>query len=150
MFSAVSNLGAGGTPDVVLSDISNGVLYGCFAIAGLFAGGVNNGALFALSLRNRKKILISHAFQFWVPDSPCSSAPLVTHYTSDHSGGTSFCSPYKVDRRNINRSSSYSFQTRGTRWFLIFAGAVLGVSAALLWSAQGWTIFLMSNTVLDC
>jgi MFS family permease len=30
-----------------------------------------------------------------------------------------------------------SFQTQGTRWFLIFAGAVLGVSAALLWSAQG-------------
>ena len=55
MFSAVSNLGAGGTPDVVLSDISNGVLYGCFAIAGLFAGGVNNGAFLALSLRNRFK-----------------------------------------------------------------------------------------------
>jgi hypothetical protein len=30
-----------------------------------------------------------------------------------------------------------SFQTQGTRWFLIFAGGVLGVSAALLWSAQG-------------
>ena len=32
---------------------------------------------------------------------------------------------------------SSSFQTQGTRWFLIFAGAVLGVTAALLWSAQG-------------
>lgn len=30
-----------------------------------------------------------------------------------------------------------SFQTQGTRWFLITAGGVLGVSAALLWSAQG-------------
>ena len=31
----------------------------------------------------------------------------------------------------------HSFQTQGTRWFLIFAGAVLGFTAALLWSAQG-------------
>ena len=30
-----------------------------------------------------------------------------------------------------------SFQTQGTRWFLILAGALLGISAALLWSAQG-------------
>lgn len=30
-----------------------------------------------------------------------------------------------------------SHQTQGTRWFLIFAGALLGVTAALLWSAQG-------------
>ncbi|KAF8530012.1 MFS general substrate transporter [Hysterangium stoloniferum] len=28
-------------------------------------------------------------------------------------------------------------QTQGTRWFLIFAGAILGISAGLLWSAQG-------------
>ena len=45
MFSAVSNLGAGGTQDVALSDMSNGVLYGCFAIMGLFAGGVTNSEL---------------------------------------------------------------------------------------------------------
>jgi hypothetical protein len=32
---------------------------------------------------------------------------------------------------------SPSFQTQGARWFVIFAGGVLGVSAALLWSAQG-------------
>lgn len=30
-----------------------------------------------------------------------------------------------------------SFQTQGTRWFPIFAGAVVGLTAALLWSAQG-------------
>ena len=30
-----------------------------------------------------------------------------------------------------------SHQTQGTAWFLIFAGGVLGVTAALLWSAQG-------------
>ena len=33
--------------------------------------------------------------------------------------------------------SLWCFQTQGTRWFLILAGAILGVSAALLWSAQG-------------
>ena len=42
MFSAVSNLGAGGTQDVSLSDTSNGVLYGMFAVTGLIAGGINN------------------------------------------------------------------------------------------------------------
>ncbi len=30
-----------------------------------------------------------------------------------------------------------SYQTQHTGWFVIFAGALLGVSAALLWSAQG-------------
>lgn len=35
MFSAVSNLGAGGTQDVSLSDTSNGVLYGLFAVTGV-------------------------------------------------------------------------------------------------------------------
>lgn len=43
MFSAVSNLGAGGTEDITLSDTSNGVLYGMFAITGLVSGGINNG-----------------------------------------------------------------------------------------------------------
>ncbi|KND87114.1 hypothetical protein TOPH_08229 [Tolypocladium ophioglossoides CBS 100239] len=31
----------------------------------------------------------------------------------------------------------WNFQLHGTRWFLIFAGAILGFSAALFWSAQG-------------
>jgi hypothetical protein len=30
-----------------------------------------------------------------------------------------------------------SFQTQGTQWFVIFAGAIQGITAALLWSAQG-------------
>ena len=42
MFVAVSNLGAGGTQDVVLYDVSQGVLYGTFALAGLISGAVNN------------------------------------------------------------------------------------------------------------
>jgi hypothetical protein len=37
----------------------------------------------------------------------------------------------------VLRARVISFQTQGTRWFVIFAGGVLGVSAALLWSAQG-------------
>lgn len=32
---------------------------------------------------------------------------------------------------------SHSYQTQGAAWFLILAGALLGISAALLWSAQG-------------
>lgn len=43
MFQAVSNLGAGGTQDLTLSDTSQGVLYGVFAISGLFSGGISNG-----------------------------------------------------------------------------------------------------------
>ncbi|KAH8172889.1 major facilitator superfamily protein [Sarocladium implicatum] len=42
MFSALSNLGAGGTQDVHLSNIANSVLYGCFFIGGFFAGSINN------------------------------------------------------------------------------------------------------------
>lgn len=42
MFSAVSNLGAGGTEDIALSDTANGVLYGTFAISGLISGGISN------------------------------------------------------------------------------------------------------------
>ena len=44
MFSAVSNLGAGGLSDITLSDTSNGVLYGTFAITGLVSGAINNRA----------------------------------------------------------------------------------------------------------
>jgi hypothetical protein len=43
MFSAVSNLGAGGLQDVALSDTANGVLYATFALTGLISGGINNG-----------------------------------------------------------------------------------------------------------
>ena len=42
MFSAVSNLGAGGTQDTALVDTANGVLYGMFALTGLVSGGINN------------------------------------------------------------------------------------------------------------
>lgn len=41
------------------------------------------------------------------------------------------------DSLEIHTSYRFSLQTQGTRWFLIFAGAILGVTAAMLWSAQG-------------
>jgi hypothetical protein len=41
MFSAISNLGAGGMQDVALSDIANSVLYGMFFVGGFFGGSVN-------------------------------------------------------------------------------------------------------------
>ncbi|EKM56291.1 uncharacterized protein PHACADRAFT_253342 [Phanerochaete carnosa HHB-10118-sp] len=95
MFSAVSNLGAGGTQDVSLSDTANGVLYGMFALTGLISGGINNvlGPRWTLFFGTL-------GYALYV--------------------GALWC-----------------FQTQGTRWFLIFAGAVLGFTAALLWSAQG-------------
>lgn len=42
MFSAVSNLGAGGTQDIVMSNIANSILYATFAFGGLGAGAVTN------------------------------------------------------------------------------------------------------------
>ncbi|KAI0765463.1 MFS general substrate transporter [Fomes fomentarius] len=95
MFSAVSNLGAGGLDNVVLSDTSNGVLYGCFAIAGIFSGAINN-----------------------------IIGPRLTLFI-----GTLGYALYV--------GSLWCYQTQHTGWFVIFAGALLGVSAALLWSAQG-------------
>jgi MFS family permease len=95
MFSAVSNLGAGGTQDVALSDTANGVLYGLFALTGLVSGGINN------LLGPRLTLFIGTlGYALYV--------------------GALWC-----------------FQAQGTRWFLIFAGAILGITAALLWSAQG-------------
>lgn len=46
MFSAVSNLGAGGTQNLTLSDTANGVLYGMFALTGLVSGGIANSTFF--------------------------------------------------------------------------------------------------------
>ncbi|KAI0066656.1 MFS general substrate transporter [Artomyces pyxidatus] len=95
MYSAVSNLGAGGTQDITLSDTATGVLYGFFAVTGLVSGGINNllGPQITLCLG-------SLGYALYI--------------------GALWC-----------------HQTQGTDWFLIFAGALLGISAALLWSAQG-------------
>jgi MFS family permease len=95
MFSAVSNLGAGGTQDVALSDTANGVLYGLFALTGLVSGGICN-----------------------------LLGPRLTLFF-----GTLGYALYV--------GSLWCFQTQGTQWFFILAGAILGITAALLWSAQG-------------
>lgn len=95
MFSAISNLGAGGTQDVQLSDTANSVLYACFFLGGFFSGSVNNvlGPRLTMSI-----------------------------------GTVGYC---------IYLGSLWCFQNNGTRWFLILAGAILGFSASLFWSAQG-------------
>ncbi|AFR98414.1 hypothetical protein J008_06397 [Cryptococcus neoformans] len=95
MFSAVSGLGAGGTQDTALSDTANAVLYGVFAIMGIFAGSINNvlGPRLTLSI-----------------------------------GATGY---------SLYVGALWAFQVHGTRWFLILAGGLLGVTAALLWAAQG-------------
>lgn len=95
MFSAVSNLGAGGTQSIALSDTANGVLYGTFALGGLVAGGVTNllGARLTLTIG-------SLGYALYI--------------------GSLWC-----------------HQTTGNGWFLILAGAILGLCAALLWAAQG-------------
>ncbi|KZT07911.1 MFS general substrate transporter [Laetiporus sulphureus 93-53] len=95
MYSAISNLGAGGTQNITLSDTANGVLYGLFAVTGLVSGSISN-------------IL----------------GPRLTLFI-----GTLGYALYV--------GSLWCYQTQGTSWFLIFAGALLGISAALLWSAQG-------------
>lgn len=71
MFSAVQGLGAGGTQDTQLSDTANGVLYGCFAIAGFFAGSVN-----VRSAQNPPFPLASHRGDAQNPGrNPADSAP---------------------------------------------------------------------------
>lgn len=57
------------------------------------------------------------------------------HSTSVRFGGK--LGEYLTKRAIFTQCSLSSFQTQGTRWFLILAGALLGISAALLWSAQG-------------
>lgn len=95
MFSAVSNLGAGGQQDVSLSDTSNGVLYGFFAVVGLVSGGICNVLGPPLTL-----FIGTLGYALYV--------------------GALWC-----------------HQTTNNSWFLILAGALLGITAALLWAAQG-------------
>jgi hypothetical protein len=64
----------------------------------------------------------------------------LVHYGGEYSSHVVIFSPllFKLTLfLRTPRVGCCSFQTQGTRWFLIFAGGVLGVSAALLWSAQG-------------
>jgi hypothetical protein len=51
--------------------------------------------------------------------------------------GGKYASLFMDNQINPYRLSAHSFQTQGTQWFVIFAGAIQGITAALLWSAQG-------------
>ncbi|KAL1405554.1 hypothetical protein Q8F55_009192 [Vanrija albida] len=95
MFTAMNGLGAGGTTNVILVDIANGVLYGVFALTGLVGGSITNVIGVRLTL--------------------CI--------------GTTGYSLYI--------GSLWAYQRHGTSAFMIVAGAVLGFTAGLLWSAQG-------------
>ena len=57
MFSAVTNLGAGGIQDIALSDTANSVLYGTFALTGLISGGINNGSF---GVRSASELCSNH------------------------------------------------------------------------------------------
>lgn len=115
MFQAVVNLGGGGTQDVGLSDIANGVLYGVFALGGLVSGGITN----------RTFSFKKHSFAGGSFDGQQTVlGPRRTLFL-----GTLGYALYV--------GSLWCFQTQGTQWFVIFAGAILGATAALLWSAQG-------------
>ena len=48
MYLALSNIGAGGTEDIMLSDVSNAVLYSLFSLTGLVGGCITNSKLNAL------------------------------------------------------------------------------------------------------
>ena len=67
MFSAVSNLGAGGTQDTALSDTANGVLYGTFALTGLVSGGINNRASLLCDPMTVDSGHDEHAARFFFP-----------------------------------------------------------------------------------
>ena len=64
MYSAISNLGAGGTQDVSLSDTSNAVLYAMFALTGLISGGINNRECHTTSSYSQLTVFLS---SHWSP-----------------------------------------------------------------------------------
>lgn len=133
MYQAVSNLGAGGTQNVTLSDTANGVHYGMFAISGLFSGGVCNRVYYQCTPSENKLLNMSLSlgtpthFVPWYPRiCPLPWFSLVVSIGN--------CS---MSMKLCLNAFPPSFQTTGTQWFVIFAGAIQGITAALLWSAQG-------------
>ena len=95
MFSAIGNLGAGGTQSITLSNITNAVLYALFALSGLVSGSFNN--IFG---------------------------PRITLFV----GSLGYA---------LYLAALWVYQEKAQDWFLVFSGAVLGICAALLWTAQG-------------
>ena len=73
MFSALNNLGAGGTQDITLSDTANGVLYGLFAATGFVSGGICNGTWYFITVLETKQLRFYSC-------SPRSAVDLVLGY----------------------------------------------------------------------
>ena len=102
----------------MLADLANGVLLGCSTVAALFAGGVTNRTS-PLYPAQKKSTLTQTVAVLGV------RATLFL-------GSLGYA---------LYIGSLWCFQTQGTRWFVVLSGALLGISAALLWNAQG-TIML--------
>ena len=86
MYVAVSNLGAGGTEDVSLSDTSNAVLYAMFALTGLVGGGVNNCECSPGHCRKARELNL-FCTQYSVPVLRYLSVRLGTRSISERFGG---------------------------------------------------------------
>lgn len=130
MYVAVSNLGAGGTKQVSLSDTANAVLYAMFAITGLVGGSVNNREFQRPLARASSAERVSSA-RSTVDIIPWYPGLRTLYWGSLVVRGTYSQPVHLVDVQIC------SLQTQGTHWFLILASTLLGISAGLLWSAQG-------------
>jgi len=115
MFNALSGVGGGGQLDPSAANKANVALYACFAVVGFLSGSVINriGARLAFSIG-------AAGYALCVPP---------THLTRSHLALTLCLRRYMGSLLNYN--------IRATNGFVVAAGALLGVSAGLLWTAQG-------------
>ena len=88
MYLALSNIGAGGTQDIALSDISNAVLYALFSLTGLVGGCITNSKCNETATIGGAN-LVSLIVQSWVNASHYFLVRLVTPSTLARCGGKS-------------------------------------------------------------
>ena len=114
-------------------------LIGLYFFSGLVSGGINNGQISESPRGNVKADVLFTSFAVLGPRLTLFLGSL--GYAL-YVGALWWCvhndrfDPIEL-AYNFSDCCFRSFQTQGTRWFLIFAGGLLGISAALLWSAQG-------------
>ncbi|KAG5651847.1 hypothetical protein H0H81_007223 [Sphagnurus paluster] len=112
LFNALNGLGGGGQVDNTTGANSNAALYATFAFSAFFAGSINN------KLGSRATLLLgSTGYALYVGSFLCVGSIIQTV-------SPSFCD----SAINIHP---------GAKAFVIAAGAILGVCAGLLWTAQG-------------
>lgn len=101
-----------GTQDTQLSDTGQGVLYGTFAIMGFFAGSIN----------------VSYH------RAPICGALVTTAYLGrlQNMLGPRLTLSLGTTGYSLYIGSLWAYQVHGTRWFLILAGALLGISISSL------------------